>query len=42
MPPTQAQAACREISDRLGLPCQDPVTTGVEAIVDNLLACCAN
>jgi uncharacterized NAD-dependent epimerase/dehydratase family protein len=38
----QAQAACREISDRLGLPCEDPVTMGVEAIVDNLLACCAN
>ncbi|HET6905950.1 MAG TPA: DUF1611 domain-containing protein, partial [Rhodanobacteraceae bacterium] len=36
-----ALAACREISDRLGLPCQDPVTMGVESIVDNLLSCCA-
>jgi uncharacterized NAD-dependent epimerase/dehydratase family protein len=42
LPEHQALAACREISDRLGLPCQDPVTMGVEAIVDNLLACCAN
>jgi uncharacterized NAD-dependent epimerase/dehydratase family protein len=37
-----ASAACREISDLFELPCQDPVTMGVEAIVDNLLACCAN
>jgi uncharacterized NAD-dependent epimerase/dehydratase family protein len=41
IPGPQASAACREISDRFGLPCQDPVTMGVEAIVDNLLACCA-
>jgi uncharacterized NAD-dependent epimerase/dehydratase family protein len=39
--PETAHAACREISDRLGLPCQDPVSMGVEAIVDNLLSCCA-
>jgi len=38
----QALAACREITDRLGLPCEDPVTMGVEAIVDNLLSCCAD
>jgi uncharacterized NAD-dependent epimerase/dehydratase family protein len=38
----EADAACREISQRLGLPCQDPVRMGVEAIVDNLLACFAN
>jgi uncharacterized NAD-dependent epimerase/dehydratase family protein len=38
----QALAICREVGDRLGLPCQDPVGMGVEAIVDNLLACCAN
>ncbi len=38
----EAAAMCREISGRLQLPCQDPVATGVEAIVDNLLACCAN
>jgi uncharacterized NAD-dependent epimerase/dehydratase family protein len=37
----EAAAACKEISDRLGLPCQDPVTMGVESIVDNLLSCCA-
>jgi uncharacterized NAD-dependent epimerase/dehydratase family protein len=42
LPAAQAQATCREISDRLGLPCEDPVTMGVEAIVDNVLACCAN
>ncbi len=41
LPERQALAACREISDRLGLPCQDPVTMGVEVIVDNLLSCCA-
>ncbi|MGB6486499.1 MAG: N-acetyltransferase DgcN [Steroidobacteraceae bacterium] len=38
----QARISCREISDRLGLPCTDPVTMGVEAIVDNLLSCCAH
>ena len=38
----EAMAMCREISGRLELPCQDPVSMGVEAIVDNLLACCAN
>ena len=37
-----AATACRRISGLLELPCQDPVTMGVEAIVDNLLACCAN
>jgi uncharacterized NAD-dependent epimerase/dehydratase family protein len=39
---TEARAICLEASDRLGLPCQDPVTMGVDAIVDNLLACFAN
>jgi uncharacterized NAD-dependent epimerase/dehydratase family protein len=38
----EAKAMCREISGRLQLPCEDPVTMGVEGIVDNLLACCAN
>lgn len=42
LPERQALAACREISDRLGLPCQDPVTMGVEVIVDHLLSCCAD
>jgi len=41
LPAQKAPAACREISDRLGLPCQDPVSMGVESIVDNLLSCCA-
>jgi uncharacterized NAD-dependent epimerase/dehydratase family protein len=38
----EAQTMCREISGRLQLPCEDPVTMGVEGIVDNLLACCAH
>lgn len=38
----QALASCRELGEQLGLPCQDPVTMGVESIVDNLLACCAD
>jgi len=42
MPASEALAACQRISDQLQLPCQDPVTMGVEAIVDNLLACFAN
>lgn len=37
----EAHVACRKISDRLGLPCQDPVAMGVESIVDNLLSCFA-
>jgi uncharacterized NAD-dependent epimerase/dehydratase family protein len=41
LPEHDALAACREIGERLGLPCQDPVSMGVDAIVDNLLACCA-
>lgn len=38
----EAPAACRRISDLLDLPCQDPVRMGVDAIVDNLIACCGN
>lgn len=38
----EAQKSCQRISDLLQLPCQDPVTMGVESIVDNLLACFAN
>jgi len=41
LPEREARAACREIGEQLGLPCEDPVTTGVETIVDNLLSCCA-
>lgn len=42
VPQQESRSACREIGDRLGLPCEDPVTMGVESIVDNLLACCVN
>jgi uncharacterized NAD-dependent epimerase/dehydratase family protein len=42
LPGHEALAACRAISDSLGLPCQDPVTMGVETIVDSLLSCCAH
>jgi len=41
IPAHEALAACQAISDRLGLPCQDPVTMGVESIVDCLLSSCA-
>jgi uncharacterized NAD-dependent epimerase/dehydratase family protein len=42
MPEQEARATCQNIADRLGLPCQDPVSMGVEAIVDHLLSSCAN
>lgn len=38
----EALAACRRVSDQLELPCQDPVTMGVDDIVDHLLACFEN
>ena len=41
LPPHQAEAACRRVGERFGLPCQDPVAMGVDAIVDRLLACFA-
>jgi uncharacterized NAD-dependent epimerase/dehydratase family protein len=34
-----AHRACREIEDRLGLPCQDPVAMGMDRIADRLLQC---
>jgi uncharacterized NAD-dependent epimerase/dehydratase family protein len=34
-----AQRACREVSDALGLPCQDPIRDGVQLIVDRLTQC---
>jgi uncharacterized NAD-dependent epimerase/dehydratase family protein len=37
-----AMAACAAAEDALGLPCQDPVTMGVERIADHLLACFAS
>jgi uncharacterized NAD-dependent epimerase/dehydratase family protein len=42
MPAAEAEALCRQIGQELGLPCQDPVTMGVESIVDQLLACFAH
>ncbi|MEO8746172.1 MAG: N-acetyltransferase DgcN [Rhodanobacter sp.] len=42
LPAAEAPAACKRISDLLDLPCTDPVSMGVETIVDNLLACFAN
>lgn len=39
--PADAANACRQIEDLLGLPCQDPVTMGVDRIADRLLACFA-
>ncbi len=38
----EARTCCREIGERLGLPCTDPVTMGVQSIVENLLTCCAH
>jgi uncharacterized NAD-dependent epimerase/dehydratase family protein len=37
-----AAEVCREIEAALDLPCQDPVTMGVERIVDRLLSCVGN
>jgi uncharacterized NAD-dependent epimerase/dehydratase family protein len=34
-----AQRACREVSDALGLPCQDPIRDGIQLIVDRLTQC---
>ena len=34
---SQAQAACEELEQRFGLPCQDPVRMGCERIIDQLL-----
>jgi uncharacterized NAD-dependent epimerase/dehydratase family protein len=39
--PGAASDTCKAAEDTLGLPCQDPVTMGVERIVDKLLACFA-
>ena len=37
-----AERQCREIEDALGLPCQDPVRTGMARIVDRLQSCFAS
>ncbi len=37
--PAAARAYCRDVEDRLGLPCQDPVTMGTDRIADRLLQC---
>lgn len=42
MTPEAGAAACRQIEDELGLPCQDPVVTGTNRIVDHLLSCFEN
>jgi uncharacterized NAD-dependent epimerase/dehydratase family protein len=34
-----AARTCKDTEDELGLPCQDPVTMGVDRIVDRLLSC---
>jgi len=39
MSPEAAQRACAEASDLLGLPAQDPVSMGVNLIVDRLISC---
>jgi uncharacterized NAD-dependent epimerase/dehydratase family protein len=40
--PHAAMKTCEAAEDALGLPCQDPVTMGVERIVDELLSCFAS
>lgn len=40
--PDEAARVCAEIEDEMGLPCQDPVATGVDRIADRLLAAFAN
>lgn len=42
MTPAAAAEACADISGRLDLPCQDPITMGVNLIVDRLDECFAN
>ena len=39
MTPEAAHRACAEASDLLGLPAQDPVSMGVNLIVDRLIEC---
>ena len=39
MPAHEAAATCERIGAWFGLPCQDPVSMGVESITDHLLAC---
>lgn len=40
--PVDAARTCAEIEDKLGLPVQDPVASGVDKIVDRMLACFGN
>lgn len=37
MAPAEALRLCAETSDRLGLPCTDPVAMGVEPIIDRIM-----
>lgn len=39
MTPEAAAKLCAETSDAFGLPCGDPVTMGVEPIIDRILTC---
>lgn len=39
--PQAAADACKAAEDALGLPCQDPITMGVDRIVDKLASCFA-
>jgi uncharacterized NAD-dependent epimerase/dehydratase family protein len=34
-----ARRVCEQVEDELGLPCEDPIATGVERIIDRWLAC---
>lgn len=40
--PDAAASACEAVETALGLPCQDPVTMGVERIVSRMLSCFAD
>jgi uncharacterized NAD-dependent epimerase/dehydratase family protein len=40
--PAEAARTCAKIERRLGLPVQDPVASGVDKIVDRMLACFGN
>lgn len=40
--PAAGAAVCRQIEEELGLPCQDPVVSGTDRIVDHLLSCFAS
>lgn len=41
LPEADRWKACKDVEDRLGLPCTDPVAFGIEPVVDRLLQCFA-